>query len=113
MARVKFANLILSISAVTMRSSLLLIIAVTAVSAFPSQPTQEEVRASLITKHNFRLRQQKGLATRPLSVPKPMVVTTSLDVRDSSNARRGRTWMDKDGATVVEGVRMPDDESDR
>lgn len=86
------------------------------IQALPaSKLSQEEIRASLITKDNVaeylrNQRQEKAIG----QVPEPFVITTSLNVRPSSeNTRQSRTYFDKDGATVVEGVRMPDDPSDR
>jgi len=79
--------------------------------ALPTK-TQQDIRASLITKDNVAdyleaQRQQRVLD----SVPEPFVVTTSLNIRD--NNRKSRTWFDdKDGAIVIEGQRMPDDKSD-
>merc|ERR1712038_1656453 len=79
--------------------------------ALPTK-TQQDIRASLITKDNVAdyleaQRQQRVLD----SVPEPFVVTTSLNIRD--NNRISRTWFDdKDGAIVIEGQRMPDDKSD-
>lgn len=77
-------------------------------------PTKDQanIRASLITKDNVAAylaaqRDQKALN----AVPKPFVVTTSLNIRE--NNRKSRTWFDeKDGAIVIEGERMPDDKSD-
>lgn len=89
-----------------------------AVHALPAanKLSQEEIRASLITKDNVaeylrNQRQQKAIK----QVPEPFVITTSLNVRPSAdaNSRQSRTYFDKDGATVVEGVRMPDDPTDR
>ncbi|CAB4068110.1 unnamed protein product [Lepeophtheirus salmonis] len=65
-------------------------------SSIPLKKTQEELRASLITKHNFASHQRQK---KELSVPKPFVVSTTADIL-------------KD-VPVIEGVRMPDDESDR
>ena len=78
--------------------------------------TQEQIRASLITKHNFmRHRQQKSDPKLHPRLPKPFLVTTSYNVQHTAdpNRRRARTWQDSDGSTVVEGIRVPDDESDR
>merc|ERR1712241_1380999 len=79
--------------------------------ALPTK-TQQDIRASLITKDNVAdyleaQRQQRVLD----NVPEPFVVTTSLNIRD--NNRKSRTWFDdKDGAIVIEGQGMPDDKSD-
>ena len=73
--------------------------------------TQAEIRASLITKDTFRnQRMQKQL----LKVPEPFVISTSLNVKgQEAPQRQSRTFFDQEGAQVVEGVRMPDDENDR
>ncbi len=105
-----------------MKISVLVLFAVTAsaVLAVPVKKlSQAEVRASLITKDNIaeylaKQRQAKRIAGNQPLVPKPFTVTTSLNVRDSaSGSRKSRTFFDEDGTPVVEGVRMPDDESDR
>jgi len=74
---------------------------------------QAAVRATLITKDNFlSKRQQKSNAI----VPPPFVVSTKLNVHanpDGSTRRGGRSYPDKDGSVVVEGIRVPDDDSDR
>lgn len=86
--------------------------------AFPAEEktkkSQAELRASLITKDNIaeymaKQREQKALK----QLPEPFVVSTSLNVQgENNNQRRGRTYFDKDGSTVVvEGVRMRDDPS--
>ena len=80
--------------------------------------SQEEIRASLITKHNFKeyyenLRQEKSSFNQRL--PRPFVISTFLDVGSSSTpggVRQGRSFKDTDGNTVVEGIRVPDDETD-
>ena len=60
-----------------------------------------QTRPQIITKHNFRpIRQRKSDS---FSVPKPFVVSTELNVKDWATGRRGRTWQDNTGATVVEG----------
>jgi len=69
------------------------------------------LRSLIITKADFAGRRSKSQAL-PAKLPEPFVVSTSLNVRD--RGRKGRTWLDDDGRTVVvEGVRVPDDESDR
>ncbi len=105
---------------------LLLALAAATASAFPPPlPSAEgdgaardnppNIRSLLITKHNFAQRQRKSHL--PPRVPEPFVVSTQLNVKDLNGAnptsRRGRTWTDGDGHTVVEGVRVPDDESDK
>ena len=78
--------------------------------------TQQELRASLITKDNVaqylaNQRQKKAFSQK---LPEPFVITTSLNVHSKDeNSRQSRTYFDKDGATVIEGVRMPDDPSDK
>ena len=71
--------------------------------------SQAEIRASLITKDNFYQRNPKSVQ----KVPKPFVVTTSLNVRDQSENRQSRTFFDKKEGLIVEGVRMPDDDDDQ
>ncbi|XP_040572791.1 uncharacterized protein [Lepeophtheirus salmonis] len=86
-------------------------------SSIPLKKTQEELRASLITKHNFASHQRQK---KELSVPKPFVVSTSLRVaspsKDSSKRQPKAIVTAADilkDVPVIEGVRMPDDESDR
>ena len=67
---------------------------------------QAAVRATLITKDSFTNREKKSGI-----LPEPFVVSTRLNVQ--TDGRRGRSYPDKDGSTVVEGIRVPDDESDR
>ena len=72
--------------------------------ALPTK-TQQDIRASLITKDNvadyLEAQRQQRVLDR---VPEPFVVTTSLNIRD--NNRKSRTWFDdKDGAIVIEGQR--------
>merc|ERR1711953_587499 len=78
--------------------------------------TQADIRASLITKDNvaqyLEAQRQKKALENPI-LPEPFVVTTSLNIREknSPNTRNSRTWFDKeDGAIVIEGQRMPDDD---
>ena len=92
-----------------------LLIFVSFTTALPAKKSQAELRASLITKDNVaeylrNQRREKALNV----VPEPFIISTTLNVHEpSSNSRQSRTFFDKDGATVVEGVRMPDDESDK
>ena len=63
--------------------------------AFPDRP-------KIITKHHFMRERKSSL----VPIPKPFVVSTELNVRlspDHSGGRRGRTWKQHDGSTVVEG----------
>jgi len=74
--------------------------------AFPDRP-------KIITKHHFMRERKSSL----VAIPKPFVVSTELNVRlpadHSSGRRNARTWKQHDGSTVIEGIRVPDDESDR
>ena len=86
------------------------------VQSYPDKKEDEQklLRSRIITKHNFmNFHRKKKSGNFEPKVPKPFVISTQLNVRDSSSGRRGRTWTDGDGTTVVEGIRMPDDESDR
>ncbi len=78
---------------------------------------QADIRAKLITKHNFFKYREDKSNRLPPKLPAPFVVSTALNVHNAPgvdpNERRGRTWLDNDGATVVEGIRVPDDESDK
>ena len=83
------------------------------------QQSQEEIRASLITKDNFKdyysaLQNRQEKSSFKLKLPKPFVITTQLNVGppSTSGLRRGRSFQDVDGSTVVEGIRVPDDETD-
>jgi len=78
---------------------------------------QAAIRATLITKDTFAAGNR---GNRQLSsLPAPFTISTSVNVHGNSGkgqegSRRGRSYPDKDGTTViVEGVRVPDDESDR
>ena len=93
-----------------MRSSLALISALALCASIVTAGTKKY--PFLITKENFMPSSQREDKS-VLKVPKPFVVSTQLNVRSSETGRRGRTYKDSDGAVVVEGVRMPDDESDR
>jgi len=96
-------------------AALSLVLATSAV-AYPSASkklSQSELRASLITKDNVAEYIRNQRAKKSMEVPKPFVITTSLNVKEASNSRQSRTFFDKDGATVIQGVRMPDDESDK
>jgi len=74
----------------------------------PSKLSQEELRASLITKDNFaEYLQSQRRKKAILQVPEPFVISTSLNV--GRPARQSRTYFDEDGTAVIEGVRMPDD----
>jgi len=76
----------------------------------PSQLSQEELRASLITKDNvqeYLQSQRNKKAILQAQVPEPFVISTSLNV--GRPARQSRTYFDEDGTAVIEGVRMPDD----
>merc|ERR1719225_2432848 len=90
----------------------LMLAAAAAVSALPtkSKLSQEELRASLITKDNvaeYLQSQRHKKAMQQQKVPEPFVISTSLNV--GRPARQSRTYFDEDGTAVVEGVRMPDD----
>ena len=81
--------------------------------------SQAEIRASLITKENFQeyyadLQKRQKKSSFKQNLPKPFVITTNLNVGSTSESgsRRGRSFPDVDGSTVVEGIRIPDDESD-
>ena len=79
------------------------------------EKTQAEIRASLITKDNFKeyfaeKRQEKSSFNQKL--PKPFVIKTNLKFGSNSGSRRGRSFQDVDGSTIVEGVRVPDDNTD-
>jgi len=83
------------------------------------QKSQAEVRASLITKENFKeyyaaMQKRQKKSSFKLNLPKPFVISTNLNVGPTSDSgsRRGRAFQDVDGSTVVEGVRVPDDKSD-
>ena len=72
-------------------------------------------RASLITKHNVKeylalTRNKKQLSD--VKLPAPFVVSTSLNI-NSEEGRRGRSYPDGQGNTIVEGVRLPDDKTDQ
>jgi hypothetical protein len=74
----------------------------------PSKLSQEELRASLITKDNIaEYLQSQRRKKAILQVPEPFVISTSLNV--GRPARQSRTYFDEDGTAVIEGVRMPDD----
>jgi len=84
----------------------------TCVVALPtkSQLSQEELRASLITKDNvaeYLQNQRRKKAMLQAKLPEPFVISTSLNV--GRPARQSRTYFDGDGTAVIEGVRMPDD----
>ncbi len=89
--------------------------------SFPSdQESIAKLRSQLITKDDFMLSRQKKSGHFSSLIPPPLTITTQLHVSDDSltngdrgSHRRGRTWTDEDGATVIEGIRVPDDESDR
>merc|ERR1719225_704357 len=90
----------------------LMLAAAAAVSALPtkSKLSQEELRASLITKDNvaeYLQSQRHKKAMQQQKVPEPFVISTSLNV--GRPARQSRTYFDDDGTAVIEGVRMPDD----
>merc|ERR1719225_52566 len=90
----------------------LMLAAAAAVSALPtkSKLSQEELRASLITKDNvaeYLQSQRHKKAMQQQKVPEPFVISTSLNV--GRPVRQSRTYFDEDGTAVVEGVRMPDD----
>ena len=84
------------------------------------EKSQAEIRASLITKDNFKdyysaLQKRQKKSSFKNNLPKPFVISTQLNVGPTSTAsgnRRGRSFQDADGSTVVEGIRVPDDESD-
>ena len=97
--------------------SLLSFVAVALAKPLDPEPkkSQAEVRASLITKHNVKEflannRKQKQLSE--VKLPAPFVITTSLNI-DSNEGRRGKSYPDGQGNTIVEGVRLPDDTSDK
>ncbi len=102
------------------RVGLLLLLVLGASSAFPAEQQQRnipsDIRSRIITKHDFINRRGSKSQPLPPRLPEPFIVSTELNVRDApgvGGSRRGRTWTDASGATVVEGVRVPDDESDR
>ena len=73
------------------------------------------LRASLITKHNVKeylasTRNKKQLSD--VKLPAPFVVSTSLNI-NGDEGRRGRSYPDGKGNTIVEGVRVPDDKTDQ
>ena len=78
---------------------------------------QKDRHPGLITKHDFYRRKHKSVSDGSFPLPPPFVVRTQLEVKDfqkpSNNQRQGRTYQDDHGAIVVEGVRVPDDSSDR
>ena len=81
--------------------------------------SQAEIRASLITKENFKeyyadLQKRQEKSSFNQNLPKPFTITTRLNVGSGSGSgsRRGRSFQDNDGSTVVEGIRIPDDASD-
>ena len=97
--------------------SLLSLIACTLAKPLDSEAkrSQAEIRASLITKHNVKEflannRNKKQLSE--VKLPAPFVVTTSLDI-SNNEGRRGKSYPDGQGNTIVEGVRLPDDNSDK
>ena len=80
-----------------------------------AKKSQAEIRASLITKHNVKdylaaTRNKKQLSD--IKLPAPFVVSTSLNI-NGDEGRRGRSYPDGKGNTIVEGVRVPDDHSDK
>lgn len=78
--------------------------------SIPVEKTQAEIRASLITKDSFKdHRNKKDLG---LTIPKPFIVSTQLNIRGQPDQRRGRSYPDGKGNTIVEGVRIPDDKTD-
>jgi len=95
-----------------MKAFLFALALATCVVAFPtkSQLSQEELRASLITKDNiaeYLQNQRRKKAMLQAKLPEPFVISTSLNV--GRPARQSRTYFDDDGTAVIEGVRMPDD----
>ena len=79
--------------------------------------SQADIRASLITKHNVmefleNNRKQKQLSSADVKLPAPFIVSTSLNIA-GNDGRRGRSYPDGQGNTIVEGVRVPDDVSDK
>ena len=78
--------------------------------------SQAEIRASLITKDNFKdYLSRKEKSNFDLRLPKPFIISTDINVgsKPNTNARRGRSFQAKDGSTVVEGVRVHDDDTDQ
>jgi len=95
-----------------MKAFLLALALATCVVSLPtkSQLSQEELRASLITKDNvaeYLQNQRRKKAMEQAKLPEPFVISTSLNVGRPS--RQSRTYFDDDGTAVIEGVRMPDD----
>lgn len=95
-----------------MKAFLVALALATCVVALPtkSQLSQEELRASLITKDNvaeYLQNQRRKKALLQAQLPEPFVISTSLNV--GRPARQSRTYFDDDGTAVIEGVRMPDD----
>jgi len=92
---------------------------------------QAKVRATLITKDNFkqqnnpRIREEKsGL----VPLPEPFVISTALNIDTGSSSNGGggsgsrsgrsgfeskKTTPEEEKSILVEGIRLPDDESDR
>jgi len=97
-----------------MKAFLFALVAVLATCVFSlptkSKLSQEELRASLITKDNvaeYLQNQRRKKAMEQAKLPEPFVISTSLNVGRPS--RQSRTYFDDDGTAVIEGVRMPDD----
>jgi hypothetical protein len=117
-----FKTKILNMARYTIQIFALMIVYIHHISSLPNnshsntqEKTQAEIRASLITKDNFKAyfaekRQEKSSFNQKL--PKPFVIKTNLKFGSNSGSRRGRSFQDSHGSTIVEGVRVPDDNTD-
>ena len=69
-------------------------------SSLSARNDNRNERPKIITKHHFMRERKSSL----VPIPKPFVVSTELNVRlPSDSGRRGRTWKQHDGSTVIEG----------
>ena len=69
-------------------------------SGLSARDDNRSERPKIITKHHFMRERKSSL----VPIPKPFVVSTELNVRlPSDSGRRGRTWKQHDGSTVIEG----------
>ena len=69
-------------------------------SSLSARNDNRNERPKIITKHHFMRERKSSL----VPIPKPFVVSTELNVRlPIESGRRGRTWKQHDGSTVIEG----------
>ena len=69
-------------------------------SSLSARNDNRNERPKIITKHHFMRERKSSL----VPIPKPFVVSTELNARlPSDSGRRGRTWKQHDGSTVIEG----------